>query len=425
MPRSAIAWPTDKTYVFDDDGYRRLDSTTGGTEQTGAPFSNWPGLPGRPDAALLWGGGKAYFFFGPTYVRYDLTSDKVDPEYLPPSVPSTLAGGWPGLWPDGVDAAVNWGNGKCYFFRGAEYLRWDIVSDRADPGYPRPIAESWPGIWPEGVDAVLYQGGAKAYFFRGAEWRRFDLAADQVDAGGPASAFAPDPVPAGAVTAARHLTPAQANQVMADLVRRGLLTLSSRTPFVDGPPGSVAPRADARVVIEPTIVNGIAFTNVLNTTATLIDNVDQRMLVALYRFTRWINSSAPDVTTIRHKGIGHGGPNPKDCHNQGRAMDFSGVVGSLDGTGFGFTVADHWGNLPIAASGRRLDSADATAHLLFATAFRFGVFECESNGIGPGNHWPQPELGGTGFVIYPDYGQEPLRSRHNDHVHMQIGVTQI
>ena len=424
MPRSAIAWPNDKTYVFDDGGYRRLDSTTGSTEQAGVPISTWPGLPSRPDAALLWGGGKAYFFFGPTYVRYDLKDDKVDPEYLPPNPPLTLAANWPGLWPDGVDAAVNWGNGKCLLFKGGQYIRWDVVSDRMDAGYPRPIDGNWPGIWNDGVDDVLYQGGAKAYFFRGDEWRRYDLAADQVDGSGPAAAFTPDPVPPGAVTAARHLTPVQANQLMADLVRRQLVGLKSWTPFVDGPQGIVSPRPSDRVAVEPNTLNGMTFTNAV-AAAGFIDNLDQRMLVALYRFARWLNASAPDVSEVLHLGIGHGGGPPNDCHNQGRAFDFSGVVGSLDGTPFRFTVEADWANRPVAASGLRLDSADPTARLLFATACRFGFFECESNGIGPANHWPPPDLGGSGFVIYPDYGGDAaLRAAHRNHVHMQIGPTQ-
>jgi matrix metalloproteinase-14 (membrane-inserted) len=42
---------------------------------------------------------------------------------------------------------VNWGNGKAYFFKGSEYLRWDITTDKADPGYPKPIdSKSWNGL---------------------------------------------------------------------------------------------------------------------------------------------------------------------------------------------------------------------------------------------------------------------------------------
>ena len=45
-----------------------------------------------------------------------------------------------------IDAAVNWGNGKAYLFRGDKYVRYDIFTDRVDPGYPLPIAGYWPGM---------------------------------------------------------------------------------------------------------------------------------------------------------------------------------------------------------------------------------------------------------------------------------------
>ena len=51
------------------------------------------------------------------------------------------------IWTDGIDDAVNWGNGKAYFFKGGQYIRYDIKADRADPGYPKAVdAGTWPGL---------------------------------------------------------------------------------------------------------------------------------------------------------------------------------------------------------------------------------------------------------------------------------------
>ncbi|WP_369145659.1 hemopexin repeat-containing protein [Streptomyces sp. R44] len=440
--RSAISWPNDKTYLFHaDDTYDRYDSVTGVREDSGLPLTFWPGMPRSPDAFVWWGAGKAYAFTGSTYLRYDDPSNRVEPEYLPPNDPFTVEFGWAGLptgadgpdWRTGIDAALNWGNGKLYLFKGPSYVRYDITSDRVDPGYPRTIAGNWTGLFTDGVDAAVYPGGRFAYFFRGERFQRFDVDADRVDADGPLDAsFRLAPTPSGGVAPARLLTPTQANGLMADLIRRGKLALKSPA-FVDGPAGIVSPKPAQHVVVSPPFINGMRFRNEGNPTATVIDNVDQRMLVALYRLTRWVNSSSPDVQELGHKGIGHGNGPATDCHNQGRAMDLSGIVGELDGTPFTRLVERDWGMIPETPGVTvRIDPArDALGFGLFTTVFRFATYECEANAIGAANRWPMPELGGTGFVIYPDYapGAPPgsrnaaLRADHRNHMHFQIGVT--
>ncbi|MFF8380848.1 hemopexin repeat-containing protein [Streptomyces sp. NPDC015661] len=443
--RSAVSWPNDKTYLFHaDDTYDRYDSVTGVREDSGLPLANWPGLPRSPDAFVWWGAGKAYAFLGSTYVRYDQptddSADGVEAEYLPPHF--TLADNWPGLptgdgggpdWRNGIDAALNWGNGKVYLFKGDSYVRYDITTDRVDPGYPRTIAGNWTGLTPDGVDAAAYPGGRFAYFFRGGQFQRFDVDADRVDASGPLDAsFRLAPTPSGGVTPARMLTPAQANQLMADLIRRGKLALKSPA-FVDGPAGIVSPRPGQRVVVSPPAFDGLRFTNQISPTATVIDNLDQRMLIALYRLTRWVNNSAPDVAELLHLGIGHGNGPANDCHNEGRALDLSGIVGTLNGTAFSRSVKKDWGDLPRPAGVkvRISPTTDALGFGLFTTVFRFGTHECEATAFGAANKWPMPELGGTGFVIYPDYAPDAapgtqnakLRADHQNHFHLQVGVT--
>ena len=98
----------------------------------------------RSTGIVNWGNGKAYFFNGNRYIRYDIKADKADPGY-PKQINAET---WPGvIWTEGVDAVVNWGNGKAYFFKGSQYIRYDIKADKADPGYPKNIDNStWPGI---------------------------------------------------------------------------------------------------------------------------------------------------------------------------------------------------------------------------------------------------------------------------------------
>ncbi|MDD5712820.1 MAG: hemopexin repeat-containing protein, partial [Smithellaceae bacterium] len=55
---------------------------------------------------------------------------------------------WPGMiWTAGIDDVVTWSNGKAFFFKGNQFIRYDIAADRTDPGYPQPInARTWPGL---------------------------------------------------------------------------------------------------------------------------------------------------------------------------------------------------------------------------------------------------------------------------------------
>lgn len=270
MPiKSPLAWSNGKVYLFQDTNYIRYDFQTGVLDQAALPIAptNWPGLRATaPDAAINWGFGKVYLFYGDEYVRFDIGLNKVEPEYLPPNPPTKIAGRWPGLpndWTTRLDAAVNWGSGKVYFFRGSEYLRYDITFDRADPDYPKPIAANWNGVWAADIDGVLYQGGTKAYFFKGDEYRRYDLASDRVDESGLINQLVLDPVPSGMWTAARDLTLDLANSVMGYLIENGKFTLSAtQTPYVGSwKTGITSPSPTTRVVVKPAQINSIDFIN--------------------------------------------------------------------------------------------------------------------------------------------------------------------
>lgn len=184
-----------KVYFFSGSSYLRYDRVDDRVDD-GFPLAiagNWPGMDAAGfdaglDAAANWLNGKLFFFRGSQYVRYDIPTDTVDPGY-----PLPIAGNWPGFseagFDTGVDAAVNWGNGKAFFFRGSQYVRYDIAADHVDPGYPLPIAGNWPGFseagFGGGVDAAVNWGNGKAFFFRGGQYVRYDMAADSIDPGYP------------------------------------------------------------------------------------------------------------------------------------------------------------------------------------------------------------------------------------------------
>lgn len=165
--------------------------------------TRFPGSQGQDfhhniDAALNIENGFLYLFKGSDYMRFDLARDKFDLLRVP------IGREWNGLadarLPDGssfadrVDAAVNWGNGKVYFFRRNRYVRYDLATDAVDV-QATPIGREWNGFteakcadgstFADGVDAAVNWGSGKAYFFRGSHYLRYDIFNDRVDHGWP------------------------------------------------------------------------------------------------------------------------------------------------------------------------------------------------------------------------------------------------
>jgi hypothetical protein len=190
-----LRWSRRNEYLFHRKQYLAFDVGPNKVDP-GYPLpiaGNWPGMAeagfaNKVDAAVKWWNGKVYFFLGSQYLRYDIRTDKVDPGY-----PLPIAGNWPGMAEAGfankVDAAVKWWNGKVYFFLGSQYVRYDIGKDKVDPGYPLPIAGNWPGMAEAGfgnqIDAIVNWGNGKVYFFLGSQYVRYDIWADKVDPGYP------------------------------------------------------------------------------------------------------------------------------------------------------------------------------------------------------------------------------------------------
>ncbi|MFD3401577.1 matrixin family metalloprotease [Kribbella sp. NPDC058693] len=153
------------------------------------------GFPRGFDAALNGQdafAGKLYLFRGDQYVRYNWAKDTTDPGY-----PLSIAAEWHGLpaeFTSGLDSAVTGKGpfaGKAYFFKGDQYVRYDWATDQTDPGYPKSIAAMWPGLPPDftsGIQAAINGQGAfegKLYLFKGGNYARYDWAADRADPGYP------------------------------------------------------------------------------------------------------------------------------------------------------------------------------------------------------------------------------------------------
>ena len=303
-----------------------------------------------------------------------------------------------------------------------------MSEEKVDDGYPKKIADGWTGVWDGDIDAVLYQGGEQVLFFKGGEYRVFDLAQDAVVGGTQTlSQLRGEALPSGINTPARDLTAKQANGLLGYLAKRSVVTLrASQTPYTEDAQGNIAtPKPGQNIALQPAAISGVTLINIGNKTAKSTDNIDQRLLVALYRLIRWLNSSAETIQSITHLGIGHGKGASTDCHNQGRALDLSAIGFDLDGATVTVDVKTEWGaRLCPDPTVYRLTRADGSAYSLFLRAYTFGTYECECRKPGQ-NVWPPTVIGEAGYVICPDYNaaDTQLRSDHNNHIHMQIGVT--
>lgn len=144
----------------------------------------WPGLDADfrlgLDAAVNYGNGKAYLFRGDSYVRVDLASNTVETEVR------SIADYWPGLAEAGfdrdLDAAVNYGNGTVYLFKGDVVCSYSIAEDRAvGTGYLADWKLDPAGGFDADLDAVVNYGNGKLYFFKADCYVRFDLATATAD----------------------------------------------------------------------------------------------------------------------------------------------------------------------------------------------------------------------------------------------------
>ena len=154
------------------------------------PQTDWPGFQQRGfgsgvQAALNYGNGKLYFFKGNQYIRYDLNSYLTDGPF-PIDTGQGLNSDWNGLKAVGfggnIQAAVNWGDGRVFFFKDDSYVAYSIANNRVID-VRRPIdSESdpihdWSGMkkagFNYGIEAAVNWGDGRVFFFKGNQYVKF------------------------------------------------------------------------------------------------------------------------------------------------------------------------------------------------------------------------------------------------------------
>jgi hypothetical protein len=189
-------------YFESADGDDMVDDATRIAADDGSSFAgDWPSkFATGIDAALLGTGsfeGKVWFFKGSEYFRLRLSDGVVD------VATQSIAGNWRGVSDEfagkGIDAAIHGLGGffgKIWFFKGSQFLRYNLELDKVDIN-PLPIrghwgigfgagVDTWPAAFADGVDFAFYGTGANAekiYFFRGDKYILYSLKTDLVEEG--------------------------------------------------------------------------------------------------------------------------------------------------------------------------------------------------------------------------------------------------
>ena len=144
----------------------------------------WPDMPYKnPDAVVYWPKNqKAYFFKGEEYVRFDLVKNKMDSGY-----PKLTKSYWPGVNVPQVDAACYLPEqDKAFIFSGNRFILYDALEDKVERGYPKPIDETnLPGVTFPKIDAAVSLQNGKSYFFYKDQYIRFDRRKFKADPGYP------------------------------------------------------------------------------------------------------------------------------------------------------------------------------------------------------------------------------------------------
>ena len=206
MKLTCTIWNADKAYFFRGGNYTRYNAQKDAADPGYSwPIQgNWHGMPGSFinyfDAIVRWHTGYLYFFKGQSYVKYNMDPNN---DGAVPGYPRLIADNWKTL-PKSVDpkldftrdldsvvawdlnpAALTSPTGYAYFFKGANYVKYNMDPNNEGvlPNYPRSITANWklpqspdPALdFTRDLDAVVPWLNGYAYFFKGANYVKYNM----------------------------------------------------------------------------------------------------------------------------------------------------------------------------------------------------------------------------------------------------------
>lgn len=249
---------------------------------------------------------------------------------------------------------------------------------------------------------------------------------------------------------ARAMTLDDAWAELCDLHRAGALVLADRAPAATGP----LPATPKQVRLAPSVIHGVEF-RYWDGTKTMrhgMEQIDPRHAVALARLAAWASTNYA-TTVIYHLGLS-GSTDRVDCHGQGRALDFAGVQGVIDGVAYDWQILRDWGKKSVPnesnptgprvkawPSGRRdlsyrligAPDADASATAFFQALYDFCAGEWQDLDDTASAATTPSTIGTRSFMMNPDHPASDIsatgkvgsggREAHQNHLHVQIGKT--
>jgi hypothetical protein len=147
------------------------------------------------------------------------------------------------------------------------------------------------------------------------------------------------------------------------------------------------------------------------------DFLDPRNALALVRFCQFLSSEF-DVTDLLHLGIsGDATGVRRDCHGQGRAVDFAGAARRRgDRDDFELSVLNDWGSANTALTpggdwppetggnvGYRLEGSATFAETFFRRVYEFIANEWQDRSAGPDPESEPTSIGMGSFIMHPDH----------------------